>query len=100
MTQAIDALAKWRHNIYLVSQMIQNDVSSTKVRLLLRRGMSVRYLTPNSVMEYIDDFELYRDEGPNNSNSNYQKQLYRERERERENSSEKEKQSSSSSTSR
>ena len=81
MTQAIDALAKWRHNIYVVPQMIQNDVSSTKVRLLLRRGMSVRYLTPDSVMEYIDGNELYQDEGPNNTNSNYQQNLYREREK-------------------
>lgn len=52
--------------------------------------MSVRYLTPNSVTDYIDDYELYRDEGPNSSNTNYQEQLYREREREREKSSGKE----------
>lgn len=83
MTQAIDALAKWRHNIYVVPQMIQNDVSSTKVRLLLRRGMSVRYLTPNSVTDYIDGNDLYRDEAPNSTNSNYQQQLYREREKEK-----------------
>jgi nicotinamide mononucleotide adenylyltransferase len=31
MEQATDALSKWRHNIYLISQLIQNDVSSTKV---------------------------------------------------------------------
>ena len=30
--QATDGLARWRNNIYLISQLIQNDVSSTKVR--------------------------------------------------------------------
>jgi len=29
--QAVDSLARWRDNIYLISQLIQNDVSSTKV---------------------------------------------------------------------
>lgn len=31
MDQAVDSLARWRSNIYLISQLIQNDVSSTKV---------------------------------------------------------------------
>jgi len=70
MDQATDSLAKWRHNIHMVSQLIQNDVSSTKVRLFLRRGLSVRYLLPNAVVDYIEEHGLYQDEGanpPNNS---------------------------------
>jgi len=62
MDQATDSLARWRNNIYLISQLIQNDVSSTKVRLFLRRGLSVRYLLPNAVVDYIDRNELYQDE--------------------------------------
>jgi len=62
MDQATDSLARWRSNIYLISQLIQNDVSSTKVRLFLRRGLSVRYLLPNAVVDYIDQNELYQDE--------------------------------------
>lgn len=31
MDQATDSLARWRSNIHLISQLIQNDVSSTKV---------------------------------------------------------------------
>jgi len=62
MDQATDSLARWRNNIYLISQLIQNDVSSTKVRLFLRRGLSVRYLLPNSVVDYIGQNELYQDE--------------------------------------
>jgi nicotinamide mononucleotide adenylyltransferase len=33
LEQAIDNLQRWRSNIHLISQLIQNDVSSTKVRL-------------------------------------------------------------------
>ncbi|KAF9486020.1 Nucleotidylyl transferase [Pholiota conissans] len=62
MDQATDSLARWRSNIYLISQLIQNDVSSTKVRLFLRRGLSVRYLLPNSVVDYIEQHGLYQDE--------------------------------------
>ncbi|KAF9451530.1 Nucleotidylyl transferase [Macrolepiota fuliginosa MF-IS2] len=67
MDQAVDSLARWRNNIYLISQLIQNDVSSTKVRLFLRRGLSVRYLLPNSVVDYIEQHGLYLDEAPNTS---------------------------------
>ncbi|THV05147.1 Nucleotidylyl transferase [Dendrothele bispora CBS 962.96] len=60
--QATDSLAKWKHNIHIISQLIQNDVSSTKVRLFLRRGLSVRYLLPSAVVDYIERNGLYVDE--------------------------------------
>jgi len=60
--QATDSLARWRPNIHIISQLIQNDVSSTKVRLFLRRGLSVRYLLPSLVVDYIDENGLYIDE--------------------------------------
>jgi len=63
MDQATDSLARWRDNIHLISQLIQNDVSSTKVRLFLRRGLSVRYLLPMSVVEYIEQNGLYLEDG-------------------------------------
>ncbi|KAF9464978.1 hypothetical protein BDZ94DRAFT_1160703 [Collybia nuda] len=65
MDQATDSLARWRSNIHLISQLIQNDVSSTKVRLFLRRGLSVRYLLPTVVVDYIEENGLYLDEGSN-----------------------------------
>ena len=65
LDQAIDSLARWRHNIHLIHQLIQNDVSSTKVRLFLRRGLSVRYLLPAPVVDYIEERGLYMDDGPN-----------------------------------
>lgn len=62
MDQATEALARWRHNIFLVPQLIQNDVSSTKVRLFLRRGLSVRYLLPAPVVDYIEQHDLYTED--------------------------------------
>ena len=62
--QAVDTLARWRHNIHLIHQLVQNDVSSTKVRLFLRRGLSVRYLLPAPVVDYIEQHGLYMDDGP------------------------------------
>ncbi|ESK97353.1 nicotinamide mononucleotide adenylyl transferase [Moniliophthora roreri MCA 2997] len=59
---ATDALSRWRSNIHIISQLIQNDVSSTKVRLFLRRGLSVRYLLPTAVVDYIERNGLYLDE--------------------------------------
>ena len=63
MDQATDNLSRWRNNIHLIPQLIQNDVSSTKVRLFLRRGLSVRYLLPAAVVDYIEENNLYLDEG-------------------------------------
>lgn len=69
MDAATDSLSKWRHNIHLIHQLIQNDVSSTKVRLFLRRGLSVHYLLPADVVQYIEDHGLYKDDGPSASAS-------------------------------
>lgn len=53
----------WKDNIYVIQQLIQNDVSSTKIRLFLRREMSVRYLIPVPVIHYIEQHHLYEDDG-------------------------------------
>lgn len=60
--EALDGLSVWRENIYVIRQMIHNDVSSTKIRLFLRRGMSVHYLLPDSVIRYIEQNHLYVDD--------------------------------------
>ncbi|AET41181.1 nicotinamide/nicotinic acid mononucleotide adenylyltransferase Ecym_7352 [Eremothecium cymbalariae DBVPG len=57
-----DILYKHRRNILVIKQLIYNDISSTKVRLFLRRGMSVQYLLPNSVIRYIQEHGLYVNE--------------------------------------
>ncbi len=83
MDQAIDSLARWRHNIHLIHQLIQNDVSSTKVRLFLRRGLSVRYLLPAPVVDYIEANGLYTDDGPTPSAASGAIAAEREKEREK-----------------
>ena len=35
--EALATLQPWKDNIYVIQQLIQNDVSSTKIRLFLRR---------------------------------------------------------------
>jgi len=52
--EALQNLQPWKDNIYVIAQLIQNDISSTKIRLFLRREMSVQYLIPAPVIEYIE----------------------------------------------
>ncbi|PWN28376.1 Nucleotidylyl transferase [Jaminaea rosea] len=55
-----DLLWRYRRNLRVVKQTIYNDISSSKVRLFVRRGQSIKYLLPNSVIKYIETHELYR----------------------------------------
>ncbi|KAL9596590.1 MAG: hypothetical protein Q9179_004562 [Wetmoreana sp. 5 TL-2023] len=64
---ALAALTPWRNNIWVIQQLIQNDVSSTKVRLFLKREMSVRHLVPAPVISYIEEHGLYEDDGASSS---------------------------------
>jgi Nicotinic acid mononucleotide adenylyltransferase len=46
---------EFKHQVLIrIARLIQNDVSSTKIRLFLRREMSVQYLIPRLVIEYIE----------------------------------------------
>ncbi|KAG7006290.1 nicotinamide-nucleotide adenylyltransferase [Physcia stellaris] len=61
-SDALAALSQWKEKIYLVPQLIPNEISSTRVRLSLKRGLSVNYLVPKNVVAYIEEHGLYRDE--------------------------------------
>lgn len=65
--EALSTLQNWKDNIHVIQQLIQNDVSSTKIRLFLRRGMSVQYLIPAPVIEYIEQNHLFREDPTNAS---------------------------------
>lgn len=54
-----DELWKYRTNIHVVHEWVTNDISATHVRRALRRGRSVRYLLPDSVISYIQEHGLY-----------------------------------------
>ena len=56
-----DLLWKYRPNLKIVKQTIYNDISSSKVRLFVRRGLSIKYLLPNSVINYIEENRLVSD---------------------------------------
>lgn len=51
-----------RDNIVLAPQHITNDISSTKIRLFVRRHLSIRYLVPDAVVDYIQTNGLYLEE--------------------------------------
>lgn len=59
-----DIMYQHRRNVLVIKQLIYNDISSTKIRLFIRRGMSVQYLLPNSVIRYIQQHKLYCDSEP------------------------------------
>ncbi|KAF2863943.1 Nucleotidylyl transferase [Piedraia hortae CBS 480.64] len=68
MDEALAALQPWKDNIWKIPQLVQNDVSSTKIRMFRRRDMSIRYLVPEPVAQYIEDNHLYDEEhGLNNT---------------------------------
>jgi nicotinamide mononucleotide adenylyltransferase len=55
-----DLLSKYRRNITIVTNWVANDVSSTLARRFLGRGLSVKYLLDDSMIDYINKHELYR----------------------------------------
>ncbi|TVY16736.1 Nicotinamide/nicotinic acid mononucleotide adenylyltransferase [Lachnellula arida] len=60
---ALSSLQNYKDNIHVVKQLIQNNVSSTKIRLFLRKELSIRYLIPSPVINYIEEHNLYQEDG-------------------------------------
>ncbi|KAM0936612.1 putative nucleotidyltransferase [Dioscorea sansibarensis] len=48
-----------KSNIIAVDEIVPNQVSSTRVRECIRRGLSVKYLTTDEVIGYISEQKLY-----------------------------------------
>uniref|UniRef100_UPI0037E7E7F8 nicotinamide/nicotinic acid mononucleotide adenylyltransferase 3 n=1 Tax=Semicossyphus pulcher TaxID=241346 RepID=UPI0037E7E7F8 len=57
-----DTLSRHNNNIFLVREWVRNETSATEVRRALRRGLSVKYLIPDSVIEYIHQHNLYTED--------------------------------------
>lgn len=43
----------------IAKQYIHNDISSTKIRLFIKRGMSIKYLLPDEVIDYIEMHQIF-----------------------------------------
>ncbi|CAM4589584.1 unnamed protein product [Leuciscus chuanchicus] len=54
-----DLLSRHRQSIFLVREWVHNEISATEIRRALRRGHSVKYLLPDSVIDYIREHNLY-----------------------------------------
>jgi nicotinamide mononucleotide adenylyltransferase len=59
---ALVQLSQYKESIRVIPQLIQNDVSSTKIRLFRKRGKSIRYYIPDKVVDYIYEHGLYSDD--------------------------------------
>jgi nicotinamide mononucleotide adenylyltransferase len=55
-----DLLSKYRRNITIITNWIANDVSSTLVRRFISRGLSVKYIMDDTVIDYINKNGLYK----------------------------------------
>ncbi|KAF7858865.1 hypothetical protein EAF04_008907 [Stromatinia cepivora] len=66
---ALASLEQYKRNIYVIQQLVTNDISSTKIRLFLRKEMSVQYLLPAPVIEYIEEHHLYEEDGASSINA-------------------------------
>lgn len=70
---ALLTLQQYRDNIRVIPQLIQNDVSSTKIRLFRKRGKSIRYYIPDQVVDYIYEHGLYADDDKKQSDKGKEK---------------------------
>lgn len=55
-------LKKYQNNIILIQDPMDNTISSSTVRALLRSGQSVRYIVPEAVIEYMISNNVYKED--------------------------------------
>ncbi|XP_035886620.1 nicotinamide/nicotinic acid mononucleotide adenylyltransferase 3 isoform X3 [Phyllostomus discolor] len=61
-------LRRYQHNIHLVREPVQNEISATYIRSALGQGQSVKYLLPDAVIAYIKNHNLYSRDSPQKGN--------------------------------
>ncbi|XP_058094820.1 nicotinamide/nicotinic acid mononucleotide adenylyltransferase [Magnolia sinica] len=54
-----DILYENKRNIRVVDELVPNQISSTRIRECIARGLSVKYLTADEVIDYIHQHHLY-----------------------------------------
>ncbi|KAJ8542826.1 hypothetical protein K7X08_005349 [Anisodus acutangulus] len=55
-----DILNEYKNNIRVVDEVVPNGISSTGLRDCISKGLSVKYLTADEVIDYIKQHNLYR----------------------------------------
>ncbi|PSR85403.1 Nicotinamide/nicotinic acid mononucleotide adenylyltransferase [Actinidia chinensis var. chinensis] len=55
-----EILNEYKNNIKVVDELVPNQISSTRVRDCISRGLSVKYLTADEVIDYIKQNHLYK----------------------------------------
>lgn len=55
-----DLMSKHQDNIYILPNLVSNDVSSTKIRQFIKRGYSIKYMVPKGIPDYIQKNNLYK----------------------------------------
>ncbi|KAH8887666.1 Nucleotidylyl transferase [Thozetella sp. PMI_491] len=65
--EALASLRQYEGNIWIIQQVVVNDISSTKIRLFLKKDLSVRYLVPDGVVDYIERHGLFHEPGQRES---------------------------------
>ncbi|WP_434341560.1 nicotinate-nucleotide adenylyltransferase [Motilimonas cestriensis] len=58
-TSDITQLHQRKHGLLYFTQVTQLDISSSKIRQLRQQQQSIKYLLPDSVIQYIEDNQLY-----------------------------------------
>ncbi|KAI8553019.1 hypothetical protein RHMOL_Rhmol06G0312700 [Rhododendron molle] len=54
-----EILNEYKSNIKVVDELVPNQISSTRVRDCISRGLSIKYLTADEVIDYITKHHLY-----------------------------------------
>ena len=55
-----ELLKKHRQAFIKAKDTIKSNLSSTFVREKIKNGKSIRYLTPDEVIQYIEQYQLYK----------------------------------------
>lgn len=55
-----ELLYNHRAGIHFIPQYIANEISSTRIRQAIKRGLSTKYLLPDQVIAYIHQHSLYK----------------------------------------
>lgn len=55
-----EILNEYKKNIRVVDEVVPNGISSTGLRDCILKGLSVKYLTADEVIDYIKHHNLYK----------------------------------------